>query len=218
MRSTDVWHARNRIIRYSLSLISNATQRLLLFAFRTKRKQQHINNLNRKWNQIKIPKNKRCTHTIAHTVRQTKFIKSILQTNPNKQIENHSPVHAQKLKAFVCCVFAMAKRSLLPLLLHAQWLPALCSVVRAYGILFREQSQSHTITRASSHNTPIAYKLYESTRIFIFISISVVKITLWIPRTRNSASPAQCNNNHRISLLFFCFGFFFSVLCVFHHC
>lgn len=118
MRSTDVWHARNRIIRYSLSLISNATQRLLLFAFRTKRKQQHINNLNRKWNQIKIPKNKRCTHTIAHTVRQTKFIKSILQMNPNKQIENHSPVHSQKLKAFVCCVFAMAKRSLLPLLLY----------------------------------------------------------------------------------------------------
>lgn len=69
----------------TLSLIYSATKRLLLFAFREEKKKR-INNINRKWNQIKIPKHKIYT--------QTKYIKSILQTNSTEQIENHNTVHS----------------------------------------------------------------------------------------------------------------------------
>lgn len=167
-----------------------------------KKQQQRLNIINRKWNQIKIPKNKRYAHTQSDRQNLSSLFCWWIQTY--KQFENHSPVHAQKLKAFVCCVFVMAKRSFLPLLLHAQWLPALRSVVRYCS----KNNCNHTITSASSHNTQIANKLYESTRIFIFISISVVKITLRIPRTEFSITSAMCSNNHgmpAIFLLLVCF-------------
>lgn len=86
------------------------------------------------------------------------------------------------------------------------WLPALCAVARTMAHC-SDNNRNHTFTNASSHDTQIPYKLYEPTRIFIFISISVVQITLWIPRTssasnqRNAPTITEC-------LLFFSFCLF----------
>lgn len=168
---------------------------------------KRINNVCRKWDQIKILKNKRYRHTDGYksTERNRQNISSLFckRIQPNK-LKTTILCMQKALGIYVCVYLWWWRDRCVALLLLSLLLTLILTTLHVYVCLhyclvYCSKTIAITIISASSHNnTKTAYKLHMNQLEFSFsFQFRFVKITLWIPRKFSITSKMQQQQSQR---------------------